>query len=268
MSSTSSLLLLVIISALLFTDVNTENRLKYLKSAGDFLNICPRGNHHKQVPTEESVLHGPCSDWQKRSCCTTDISENITKQHVMYNFNYNHCPGHHMSAKCKRHFLRDLCFYECSPNVGPWLVKVSQSKIRNERFVKVPLCKSECDSWWNDCKDEYTCRSNWAYGFNWTTGTNRCPEGSMCKTFTYHFKTAKKFCEQIWDQSYVVASDDEMCFRMWFNGSSTPNPNDKVASLEAARLQMLLNHSHKFSISIYIVSLMSIVTFFLNSFSS
>jgi len=39
----------------------------------------------------------------------------------MYGFNYNHCgPGKEMSDRCRKHFVQDLCFYECSPNVGPW----------------------------------------------------------------------------------------------------------------------------------------------------
>lgn len=42
----------------------------------------------------------------------------------MYGFNYNHCPNHKMSNKCLEHFVQDLCFYECSPNVGPWVQSV------------------------------------------------------------------------------------------------------------------------------------------------
>jgi hypothetical protein len=29
-----------------------------------------------------------------------------------------------MSEGCKRHFIQDHCFYECSPNIRPWVVKV------------------------------------------------------------------------------------------------------------------------------------------------
>ena len=43
-------------------------------------------------------------------------------------------------------------------------------KMRTERFVGVPLCRQECDAWWEDCKEEYTCIENWSRGFNWSSG--------------------------------------------------------------------------------------------------
>jgi folate receptor len=47
----------------------------------------------------------------------------------MYGFNYNHCPNRKMSSKCLEHFVQDLCFYECSPNVGPWMQTVGSMKL-------------------------------------------------------------------------------------------------------------------------------------------
>ena len=43
-------------------------------------------------------------------------------------------------------------------------------KIRNERFLNVPLCPSVCGAWWDACKDDLTCKEDWSQGFNWTTG--------------------------------------------------------------------------------------------------
>ena len=34
----------------------------------------------------------------------------------------------------------------------------------------MPLCLSECDSWWEDCKDDYTCKENWLDGWDWSKG--------------------------------------------------------------------------------------------------
>ena len=48
--------------------------------------------------------------------------------------------------------------------------QVDGMKIRKERFVDVPLCRQECDAWWDACKDDYTCIENWARGFDWSTG--------------------------------------------------------------------------------------------------
>lgn len=34
----------------------------------------------------------------------------------------------------------------------------------------MPLCKEDCDQWWEDCQDAVTCKVNWHKGWNWTTG--------------------------------------------------------------------------------------------------
>ena len=34
----------------------------------------------------------------------------------------------------------------------------------------MPLCKEDCQSWWEDCRTSYTCKSNWHKGWNWTSG--------------------------------------------------------------------------------------------------
>ncbi len=101
-----------------------------------------------------------------------------------------------MSKECKRHFIQDLCFYECEPYVKPWVVKVKRS-FAKERIFNVPLCASDCDQWWNSCKDDYTCASNWARDFNWTKGTNKCREGSECKRFEDIYSGSKEFCEKV-----------------------------------------------------------------------
>ena len=78
-----------------------------------------------------------------------------------------------MEPACKRHFIQDTCLYECSPNLGPWIQQVDQSW-RKERILDVPLCKEDCQSWWEDCRSSYTCKSNWHKGWNWTSGSNQC----------------------------------------------------------------------------------------------
>lgn len=34
----------------------------------------------------------------------------------------------------------------------------------------MPLCKEDCEQWWEDCKDCMTCKENWHKGWNWATG--------------------------------------------------------------------------------------------------
>ena len=45
-------------------------------------------------------------------------------------------------------------------------------KWRNEKIHGAPLCESDCADWYNDCKDDMTCVTNWSKDFNWATGTS------------------------------------------------------------------------------------------------
>uniref|UniRef100_H2ZLB1 Folate receptor-like domain-containing protein n=1 Tax=Ciona savignyi TaxID=51511 RepID=H2ZLB1_CIOSA len=117
-------------------------------SGEEILNVCMDGKHHKATPGPEAELFGTCSPWKDRSCCTNETAflSHQDGEEGAYGFNYDHC-GQKMSDKCRQRFNEDNCFYECSPNMGPWIVDV-QSSYRNQKFEDVPLCMSECVDWW------------------------------------------------------------------------------------------------------------------------
>ncbi len=49
------------------------------------------------------------------------------------------------------------------------VLKASESW-RKERIVDVPLCLEDCKSWFEDCKDDFTCKENWHKGWDWSSG--------------------------------------------------------------------------------------------------
>uniref|UniRef100_A0A4W5Q6H5 Folate receptor n=1 Tax=Hucho hucho TaxID=62062 RepID=A0A4W5Q6H5_9TELE len=131
------------------------------------LNMCMDAKHHKKEPGAEGQLYQQCAPWKDNACCTANTSaEAHDDNSYLYNFNWNHCGV--MTNKCKKHFTQDTCFYECSPHLGPWIQQVDQSW-RKERILHVPLCQEDCHSWWDDCKDDFTCKQDWHYGWDWTT---------------------------------------------------------------------------------------------------
>ncbi|XP_046563851.1 folate receptor gamma-like [Haliotis rubra] len=212
--------------------VFSANRLAYLSTVHDYLNICLDGRHHKSEPGPEDAMFQQCTPWKKRSCCTSEVSKDLHLSENWLNFDWNHCGW--LSPQCRRHFLQDLCFYECSPNVGPWLV-LDNKKIRNERFMHVPMCRSECDAWWEDCKNETTCLKNWSKGFNWTTGVNTCPEGKPCRPFHEIYRDSTTFCEGLWGESWKVMEKGQPCMYLWFSEEGD-NPNDAIAKKQAEKL--------------------------------
>uniref|UniRef100_A0A3Q2VNP5 Folate receptor n=1 Tax=Haplochromis burtoni TaxID=8153 RepID=A0A3Q2VNP5_HAPBU len=134
----------------------------------DKLNMCMDAKHHKTEPGPEGQLYQQCSPWRDNACCTANTSaEAHDDASYLYNFNWNHCGT--MSKECKKHFIQDTCFYECSPHLGPWIQPVDQSW-RKERILDVPLCKEDCETWWEDCKNDFTCKTNWHKGWDWSSG--------------------------------------------------------------------------------------------------
>ncbi|KAM6293445.1 folate receptor gamma-like [Porphyrio hochstetteri] len=197
------------------------------------LNVCMDAKHHKTRPGPEGMLYDQCAPWKDNACCTANTSSEAHKdQSNLYNFNWNHCGL--MPPKCKRHFIQDTCLYECSPNLGPWIDQ-ADSSWRRERILHVPLCREDCEGWWEDCKDSVTCKENWHKGWNWATGTNRCPWGSMCRPFSQVFPRPQDLCEKIWSHSYrytPLARGSGRCIQMWFDPAQG-NPNVVVAKYYA-----------------------------------
>jgi folate receptor len=70
-------------------------------------------------------------------------------------------------------------------------------KIRNERFYQVPLCQSDCITWFAACADDYTCTDNWLRNWVWNEHGNHCQKEFECKTFKETFGTAENFCEKV-----------------------------------------------------------------------
>ncbi|XP_029457898.1 folate receptor alpha-like isoform X2 [Rhinatrema bivittatum] len=190
----------------------------------DFMNVCMDAKHHKSEPGYEDKLHGQCTPWKNNSCCTANTSAEAHESvSYLYGFDWNHCGA--MSKACKKHFIQDTCFYECSPNLGPWIQEVDSSW-RKQRILDVPLCQEDCENWWQDCKDDLTCKENWHKGWNWTSGQNRCPLGAQCQKFTVFFPRPSDLCEKIWSNSYKSSSlrrGSGRCMQLWFEGRENPN---------------------------------------------
>jgi folate receptor len=231
--------------ALLLAAVAATGRLEVFKTAEDYLNVCLDGQSHKDRPGPETDMYNLCTPYKSWSCCTAETSSKLLTNSTWYNFSSDHCGR--LSDKCRRHFQRDLCFYECSPNLGPWLVPDNR-KWRKERFMNVPLCRSDCNDWFYDCKDDLTCVPNWSKDFVWTSGRQTCPmdasgQPAQCRRFQdVYGGGAQEFCETVWDHSFKVVDDSQPCMRLNFEDSDVTN-NAAVAEQRAHELVEGARHS-------------------------
>ncbi|XP_067143349.1 folate receptor gamma-like [Centruroides vittatus] len=244
------------LTCVLLLTVCTQTWAQLSRDRDELLNWCLDAKYHKKKPGPESKLYRQCIPWKDRSCCTENTSQEIHRN--IYNFDLDHCEqetGHQMSEECRQHFRQDLCFYECEPNIGPWAQK-DNKKIRKERFINVPLCSADCDSWWKACKNDYTCVDNWSLKFKFIKGVNHCPNNTKCETFEEVFKTAKNFCEKVWDHSWKY-TESGGCMRIWFNGSAG-NPNRRVAEVY---VDQLLSSSSCNCCSLLLILLLLVLVF-------
>lgn len=204
--------------------------LDHCLAASADVSACLDARNHKSEPGPESSLYGHCTPWKDHACCTEQTTHDVHHKD-MYSMSLDFCEGQtgrKMSNACREHFHKDLCFYECEPNIGPWIVKVDR-KIGKERFFEVPLCYSDCLAWWNDCRNDYACTPNWPRGFVFYGGTNHCPKAAKCVTFEKMYSGAADFCSKVWDHSWKVVPDDTPCMHIWFNDTNGGNPNKAVA---------------------------------------
>ncbi|CAK6442804.1 unnamed protein product [Pipistrellus nathusii] len=174
----------------------------------ELLNVCRNAKRHKEKPGWEDKLHEQCSPW-KNACSSVNTSQEAPKKvSYPYRFTWDHCGP--MKPACKRHFTQDTCLHECSPNLGPWIQEVNQSW-RKEQILNVPLCKEDCEVWWEDCRTSYTCKSNWHKGWNWTSGFNECPVKAVCHCFDFYFLTPAALCSGI--ESFLQSQ--QLLLRQW-----------------------------------------------------
>lgn len=198
------------------------------------MSLIPEYNKERPGPEPNTE----CPIYKDRSCCRAGVTTPFETSNQWQNITkYNHCPEKsNLGSTCHQRFFEELCFFLCSPDIGPWIVRGEPSSvgtILKDRFVNVPLCSSVCNAWYSACKSEYTCAENWYTDFNVDAqGLNVCKEGSTCDTYENVFRNASNFCEMIWDNSFKVVPDDQPCMMFAFKEDTKTN-NQHVAQTVA-----------------------------------
>ncbi|XP_013408681.1 folate receptor gamma [Lingula anatina] len=205
------------------------------KTADDYMNMCvilPMEGASKTAPSPEPDLE--CPSFREKSCCNTNVTADFLENHVWGTVvNYVHCPEKpRLSPKCERLTHQEMCFFACSPNLGPWIAKPYKYPDINH-LDQAPICASQCKKWWNACKEEYTCHKDWIADMDWNVPEiNSCKEGSVCRKYKEFYSSATDFCNTIWHGAYKVVPDSEPCMVFAFD-TSKPNPNTAVAQAAA-----------------------------------
>ncbi|XP_006902426.1 PREDICTED: probable folate receptor delta [Elephantulus edwardii] len=197
------------------------------------LNMCMSTKHHKREPGPEDKLYEECFPWKDNACCTVDTSWGAHLDvSPLHNHSLTHCGL--LVPSCQKHFIQATCFYACSPNLGPWIQQVGSCW--GKHVLDVPLCKEDCEQWWDDCRTSFTCKTNWQDGWDWSQGKGRCPAGARCHPFPHYFPTPADLCEKILSHSFKASPESRgsgLCVQKWFD-PARGNPNVAVARLFAS----------------------------------
>jgi len=219
--------------------------------------VCKLSHNHKPFPSAEPNLNGECRQWRNNSCCSSDTSKKIHNLHGKSSFNHQHCgrlsdqclvkmfrqwclyqcdpyldqwivnytePEDTTFSDSDSYSSHNSSSEESDSGVLGDLDLAQIQEITNyyrehsHRLNLVPLCQSDCDTWWTACKKELTCTNNWYKGFTWEQGYdgqwhNLCKDESpeACKPIDNWFDNSRDFCEGIFPGDYRVVSDADVC---------------------------------------------------------
>ena len=172
-------------------------------------NKCLKGANHKEFASPEGPEYAACHQFQTKSCCTANFTEKLATATVtrIDNFHWDRCGA--LSKRCEEFMIAVECFYRCSPNVIHWEGTFPSS------LNRVPVCHQFCDDWYEACKAEMSCASNWITGFNRTSdGSNLCRDDSSCQTWEQRYGNSRTMCDVMWGQSFRYTTDTTMCLHI------------------------------------------------------
>ena len=111
--------------------------------------------------------------------------------------------------------------------------------------LDVPICASECDAWYEACKNDKICVENVLEDYNRTVDyVAKCPRDKNCTTYAKMYGSGKNLCEKMWGDSYrYVQKDNDVnnCMKMWFTPGSE-NPNADVRKISSSPTTNVLSN--------------------------
>jgi hypothetical protein len=133
-----------------------------------------------------------------------------------------------MSTACAAHFLNEACFYECDVHVGKWRrhddCKDDAGADNAWQIAGMPIKKSECDQFYQDCKDDLFCVSNESKSF---FALPTCNHDTQCQTFGSIYTGGKEMCELLWDHSFKYEPVEANAYT-WSFAEGAANPNNGI----------------------------------------
>lgn len=170
---------------------------------------CLPGEKHKDFASPETDAYSACLDYQSSSCCSAEFTQQLNQSTVTYIqdgddiFNWSHCGA--ISEECETYMIEVECLYRCDPNMIYFAGAYPSS------LDRVPICGQYCNHWFEACKDDLTCVTNWVFDWEYNNGTNTCPTNSSCSTFEERYGNSTRLCNVLWGNSFNYTEENTLC---------------------------------------------------------
>eukprot|EP01026_Neomeris_dumetosa_P048142 TRINITY_DN4155_c0_g1_i3.p2 TRINITY_DN4155_c0_g1~~TRINITY_DN4155_c0_g1_i3.p2 ORF type:complete len:491 (-),score=55.63 TRINITY_DN4155_c0_g1_i3:214-1686(-) len=205
--------------------------------------VCQLRNDHTldaAKPASEDLLG--CSKYSQYSCCSASTAAAISAEDpkdTLYGelYSWSRCYSDDLSQvpeKCARWFVDEECFYECDVNAGKY--RLHQECGENSwQIQSLPLKASECNQWYEDCKDALLCVC---------TGEEDCPEGAtpyslfsqayrdctgdQCQRVQDLYANGEEWCNKLYEDSFVYEIHEKSAYSIGWDPELLFNPNNFV----------------------------------------
>ena len=151
---------------------------------------------------------------------------------VLYGDDYRWDRCGDLSPKCQAHFVNEACFYECDVHAGKWRMHETCDDAdggNGWQLLGMPIKASECDSFYEDCKDDLFCVTAESKSF---FALPTCDIATQCQKFSDIYADGKEMCELLWDNSFAYETNEEHAYT-WSFEEGEENPNNAVLPSKA-----------------------------------
>lgn len=166
-----------------------------------------------------------CGSYASASCCTDSYVAAVKSSSaaIYKGWSFDQC-GRTMGASCRAYMQAQECSYGCDPRLSAdYFAQYDNDPTTT--FVPIRLCGSYCDAWFEACKNELTCSSNWQ---TWVidsvqgyvcNASAAAPPMQACKTIGETFGNGLGLCglnptaqggtPGLWGTTYSYAADNQ-----------------------------------------------------------
>lgn len=163
-----------------------------------------------------------CGSYASASCCTDSYVAAVKSSSaaIYKGWSFDQC-GRTMGASCRAYMQAQECSFGCDPRLS---ANYSAQYNDPNNFQPIRLCGSYCDAWFEACKNELTCSSNWqTWVFDPAQGyvcnaSAAAPPMQACKTIGETFVNGQGLCGLnpkapggalgMWGTTYSYAADN------------------------------------------------------------